>query len=92
MDTIDQPAKGDILLKNNKIEEIVAKLPDESSYAPETAQAITTYLQIIDESVSTEEILNNEEIISMIQADENEESIGQEIDEDEVPDPPEQLL
>ncbi|CAG8733153.1 43548_t:CDS:2, partial [Gigaspora margarita] len=87
MDTIDQPAEGDILLENNEIEEIVAKLPDESSYAPEKAQAITIYLQIIDESVSTEEILNDKEIISMIQADENEESIRQEIDEDEVPDP-----
>ncbi|CAG8639041.1 10641_t:CDS:2, partial [Gigaspora rosea] len=88
MDTVDQPAEGDILLENNEIKEIVAKLPDKSLYAPETAQAITTYLQIIDESVSTEEILNDKEITSMIQADENKESIRQEIDEDEVPDPP----
>ncbi|CAG8853090.1 4004_t:CDS:2, partial [Gigaspora margarita] len=60
-----QPAKGDILLENNEIEEIVAKLPDEK------------------------EILNDKEIISMVQADENEELVRQEIDdEDEVPDPP----
>ncbi|KAF0468365.1 hypothetical protein F8M41_025822 [Gigaspora margarita] len=81
MDTVDQPAKGKILLENNKIEEIVANLPDKSSYAPETAQAITTYLQIIDESVATEEILDDEETIFMVQADENEKSIRQEINE-----------
>ncbi|CAG8789031.1 6822_t:CDS:2, partial [Gigaspora rosea] len=88
MDTVDQP-ESDILLENNEIEEIVAKLPDESLYAPETAQVITTYLQVIDEPVATEEILDDEGIISMVQADENEESVSQEIeDEDEVPDPP----
>ncbi|CAG8582334.1 14619_t:CDS:2, partial [Dentiscutata heterogama] len=88
MDTVDQP-ESDILLENNEIEEIVAKLLDESSYAPETAQIITTYLQVIDEPVATEEILDDEGIISMVQADENEESVSQEIEgEDEVPDPP----
>ncbi|CAG8798322.1 22986_t:CDS:2 [Gigaspora margarita] len=86
MDTVDQPAKGEILLENNEIEEIVANLPDESSYAPETAQAITTYLQVINESVATEEILDDEEINSIVQVNENGKSIGQEIDEDKVPD------
>ncbi|CAG8796454.1 27727_t:CDS:2, partial [Gigaspora margarita] len=83
MDIVDQPAEGDILLENNKIEEIVAKLPDESSYVPETAQAITTYLQIIDEPVFTEKILNNKKIIFIVQADENKESVRQEIDDED---------
>ncbi|CAG8799101.1 9648_t:CDS:1, partial [Cetraspora pellucida] len=48
MNTVDQ-LESDILLENNEIEEIVAKLPDESSYMSETAQIITTYLQVIDE-------------------------------------------
>ncbi|CAG8533221.1 6993_t:CDS:2 [Cetraspora pellucida] len=87
MNTINQ-LKSNILLKNYEIEEIVVKLPDESSYAPETAQAITTYLQVIDEPVATEEILDDEVIISIVQADENEESISQKInEEDKVPDP-----
>ncbi|CAG8748943.1 413_t:CDS:2, partial [Dentiscutata erythropus] len=85
LDSVNQLAEGKILLENNEIEEIVANLPDVSLYAPETAQAITTYLQIIDESVATEEILNDDEIISMLQADENEESTRQEIDKNEVP-------
>ncbi|CAG8633991.1 16833_t:CDS:2, partial [Cetraspora pellucida] len=72
MNTVDQP-KSDILLENNKIKKIIAKLPDESLYAPETAQIITTYLQVIDESVVTEEILDDKEIISIVQADENKE-------------------
>ncbi|CAG8790378.1 18785_t:CDS:1, partial [Racocetra fulgida] len=89
MDTVEQPAESDILLGNDKIEEIIAKLLDESSYAPKTAQATITYLQLIDEPAATEEILDDEGIISMVQADENEESVRQEIkDEDEVPDPP----
>ncbi|CAG8712151.1 43343_t:CDS:2, partial [Gigaspora margarita] len=71
MDTVDQLAKGKILLENNEIKKIVANLPDENLYAPETAQAITTYLQIVDESVATEEILDDKEIISMVQANKN---------------------
>ncbi|CAG8661162.1 26969_t:CDS:2, partial [Gigaspora margarita] len=65
MDTVDQP-ESDILLENNEIEEIVAKLPDESSYVPETAQVITTYLQVIDEPVATEEILDDKGIVFMV--------------------------
>ncbi|CAG8701858.1 14744_t:CDS:1, partial [Dentiscutata heterogama] len=88
MDNVDQP-ESDILLENNEIKEIVAKLPDKSLYAPEIAQVITTYLQVINEPVATKEILDNERIISIVQADKNEESVSQEInDEGEVSDLP----
>ncbi|CAG8555365.1 1841_t:CDS:2, partial [Cetraspora pellucida] len=71
----DNPVEDDFLLENDEIEEIVAKLPDESSYVSETAHATITYLQLIDEPAATEEIFNDKEIISMVQADENEESV-----------------
>ncbi|CAG8721496.1 34107_t:CDS:1, partial [Racocetra persica] len=62
------------------------KLPDESFYTPETAQAIQIYLQIIDKSIAMKEILDDERIISMLQAKENEELIGQkDKDEDKIP-------
>ncbi|CAG8833838.1 1413_t:CDS:1, partial [Gigaspora margarita] len=51
-------------------------------------QAITTYLQIINKSVAIKEILNCEEIISIVQANKNKEPIRQEIDEDKVSDLP----
>ncbi|KAF0521881.1 hypothetical protein F8M41_015660 [Gigaspora margarita] len=86
MDTVDQTVEGEILLENNKIEKIVANLLDKSLYMPKIAQAITTYLQIIDKSVATEEILDDKEIISMVQADKNEKLIRQEIDKDEISD------
>ncbi|CAG8834827.1 24189_t:CDS:1 [Racocetra persica] len=85
MNTIDQLVKSDILLRNNKIEKIIAKLLDENSYVPKTAQVTIIYLQLIDKPAATEEILNNERIISMVQANKNEESVEQEIeDEDKV--------
>ncbi|CAG8600061.1 5802_t:CDS:2, partial [Cetraspora pellucida] len=84
-----QDTESDTLLENKKIEEIVAKLLDESSYAPETTQAITTYLQVIDEPTVTEDILDDDRIVAIIQAEENKELIRQEFedDDDEVPDP-----
>ncbi|CAG8550046.1 25051_t:CDS:2 [Cetraspora pellucida] len=88
INTIDQSAENDFLLENNEIEEIVAKLSDKSSYMPETAHTTITYLQLINEPAATEEILNDEKIISIIQADENEKLVEQEIDKDEVPDLP----
>ncbi|CAG8519198.1 14875_t:CDS:2, partial [Cetraspora pellucida] len=89
VETTDQHTRSDALLENEEIEEIVARLPDESFYAPETAQAISTYLQIIDESIATEEVLDDKGIVSMLQAEENEELIGQkDEDKDEEPDPP----
>ncbi|CAG8792315.1 41970_t:CDS:1, partial [Gigaspora margarita] len=84
MDTVDQPVEGEILLENNKIEKIVANLLDKSLYMPKTAQAITTYLKTINKSVATEEILDDKEIISIVQADKNKKLIRQEIDKDEI--------
>ncbi|CAG8721701.1 22400_t:CDS:2 [Cetraspora pellucida] len=75
INTVDQPVEDDFLLKNDNIEEIVAKLPDESSYVLETAHTTITYLQLIDEPAATEEILNNKEIIFIVQADKNEELV-----------------
>ncbi|CAG8845178.1 16444_t:CDS:1, partial [Racocetra persica] len=72
---MDQDDESNVLLESEKIEEIVAKLVDESSYMSETAQAIT-YLQIINEPVVTEEILDDEGIIAIVQDKENE-LIGQ---------------
>ncbi|CAG8710533.1 4246_t:CDS:1, partial [Dentiscutata erythropus] len=88
VNTVDQYAEGNVLLENNEIEKIIAKLLDESSYTPETAQTIAIYLQIIEESVATEEILDDNVIIFIVlQADENEESVGQKIkDKNEVSD------
>ncbi|CAG8770289.1 2623_t:CDS:1, partial [Racocetra fulgida] len=77
-----------ILLENNEIEEIISKLPNESQYASETAHAVATYIEVVDESIATEEVLNDEEIIAMVQAEENKEPIGEDEDEDRVPDPP----
>ncbi|CAG8666788.1 14370_t:CDS:2, partial [Racocetra fulgida] len=90
LDTIDQYVESDTLLDNDEISEIITKLPDESLYAPETAQAVATYVQVVDEPIATEEIFNDEEIIATIQAKENEKgSTEQEIeDEDELPEPP----
>ncbi|CAG8596109.1 1603_t:CDS:1, partial [Cetraspora pellucida] len=75
---MDQNTKSNTLLENEKIEEIVAKLPDESSYAPETTQAITTYLQVIDEPTVTKDILDDDRVVAMIQTEENKELIRQE--------------
>ncbi|CAG8609799.1 3798_t:CDS:1, partial [Racocetra fulgida] len=85
-DTTNQHTKNDTLLENKEIEEIVAKLPDKSFYALKTIQAIQTYLQVINKPITMEEVLDNERIISILQAEENEELIGQkDEDEDEVP-------
>ncbi|KAF0488208.1 hypothetical protein F8M41_022409 [Gigaspora margarita] len=86
-DNIKQHIESNILLENNEIEEIISKLSDESQYAPETAHAVATYLEVVDEPIATE-VLNNEEIIATVQAKENEEPIGEDKDENRVPDPP----
>ncbi|CAG8797596.1 16028_t:CDS:1, partial [Racocetra persica] len=85
---IDQDDESDVLLESEKIKEIIAKLVDKSSYISETAQAVITYLQMINEPVVTEEILDDERIIAMVQDKENK-LIRQEVeenDEDEIPD------
>ncbi|KAF0452395.1 CENP-b protein 1 [Gigaspora margarita] len=87
-DNINQHIESNILLENNEIEEIISKLPDESQYAPETAHAVATYLEIVDEPIATEEVLNDEEIIATVQAEKNKEPIGKDEDEDGEPDPP----
>ncbi|CAG8682506.1 15464_t:CDS:2, partial [Dentiscutata erythropus] len=73
VETTDQHTRSDALLENEEIEEIVARLPDESFYAPETAQAISTYLQIIDESIATEEVLDDKGI-TIVRYEEQESS------------------
>ncbi|CAG8832482.1 43177_t:CDS:1 [Gigaspora margarita] len=55
---------------------------------PEIAHAIATYLEVVDEPIATDKILNDEEIITMVQAKENKEPIGEDEDEDRVPDLP----
>ncbi|KAF0523218.1 hypothetical protein F8M41_015443 [Gigaspora margarita] len=87
-DNINQHIESNILLKNNEIEKIISKLPDESQYAPETAHALATYLEVVDEPIATDEILNDEKIIATVQAEENEEPIGEDENEDGVPDLP----
>ncbi|CAG8728033.1 13255_t:CDS:2 [Dentiscutata erythropus] len=70
MDSVDQHVKNDIMLDNEKIKTIIINLLDKSLYIAETAQAILTHIQAI-EPIATEEILDDEGIISIIQAKKN---------------------
>ncbi|CAG8690320.1 14999_t:CDS:1, partial [Racocetra fulgida] len=83
MDIVDQHVENDIMLNNEEIETIIFNLSDESSYIAETIWAISRYIQAIDEPIVTEKILNDEGIISMIQAKENNISTRQTIKEDD---------
>ncbi|CAG8488622.1 5005_t:CDS:2 [Cetraspora pellucida] len=85
MKITNQESEDDFL--DNEVAEIIVDLS--SSDNPEAfkiAQSIERYIQIIDKPVVIEEMLNDEEIITMIQAEENEQE--QESDDDnEEPSP-----
>ncbi|CAG8631829.1 5441_t:CDS:2 [Racocetra fulgida] len=59
MDAIDESAENDTLLDNDEIEEIIAKLPDENPYMPETSQTVATYIQVVDKLIAMEEVLES---------------------------------
>ncbi|CAG8574383.1 16615_t:CDS:2, partial [Racocetra fulgida] len=91
MDIVDQHIESDVLLDNIEVETIISNLPDESLYSAETVQAMLVYIQATDEPIAIEEILDDEGIISIVQAEEiDDKPTRQKIEEegeDEVPEP-----
>ncbi|CAG8740952.1 32644_t:CDS:1, partial [Racocetra persica] len=90
IDTIVQYIENDILLDNNEIKKVITKLSYKNMYIPKIAQAIAIYVQVVNDSIATEEILNDKKIIAIVQGEENEEEpTKQEIkNKDEIFDPP----
>jgi len=86
MEITNQESEGDFL--DDEVAEIIVDLSSsDNPEASEIAQSMERYIQIINEPVATEGMLNNEEIITMVQAKENEQE--QESDnDDEKPPPP----
>ncbi|CAG8775166.1 1838_t:CDS:1, partial [Racocetra persica] len=88
--TVDQYIENNILLDNNEIEKIITKLPYKNIYASEPAQTIAIYIQVVNDSIVTEEILNDEKIITTVQGEKNKKELTkQEIEnKDETSDLP----
>ncbi|CAG8806011.1 36319_t:CDS:2, partial [Gigaspora margarita] len=83
MEFANQESEDDFL--DDKVAEIIVDLSSsDDPKASNIAQIMERYIQIVDKPVATEEILNDEEIITMVQAEENE----QESDDDKEPSPP----
>ncbi|CAG8599072.1 1667_t:CDS:2 [Gigaspora rosea] len=81
MEITNQESESDFL-----DDEIIVDLSSsDDSKASNIAQIMERYIQIVDEPVATEGMLNDEEIITMVQAEENEQE--QESDDDEEPPP-----
>ncbi|CAG8476913.1 5649_t:CDS:2 [Cetraspora pellucida] len=71
-------------LDDDEIAEIITDLSSSNDpEASQIAQAMKKYVQTVDESIATEELLEDEEIIAMVQAEENNQQ--QESDDDEEP-------
>ncbi|CAG8797511.1 10650_t:CDS:1, partial [Dentiscutata erythropus] len=92
IDIVDQHVENDIMLDNEEIETIIFNLPNESLYTAKTTWAMLTYIQAINKPIATEEILDDEEIIFMIQTKKNDISTGQAIEEDDKDEAPELLV
>ncbi|CAG8776303.1 21621_t:CDS:1, partial [Racocetra persica] len=57
---------------DDEVAEIISYLLlNNDSEASEIAQTIERYIQIIDEPIATEKVLNNNEIITIVQAEKN---------------------
>ncbi|CAG8701628.1 42504_t:CDS:2 [Gigaspora margarita] len=83
MKITNQKSEDDFL--DDEVAEIIIDLSSsDNSEAANIAQTMKRYVQIVDKPVATEGILDDEEIITMFQAEENE----QESDDDEEPSPP----
>ncbi|CAG8783180.1 3141_t:CDS:2, partial [Dentiscutata erythropus] len=76
-------------LDDDKLAEIIVDLSySDDAEAFKVAQAIERYIQIINKPIATEGLLEDNEIIAMVQAEENDQQQESDDDDEEPPPPP----
>ncbi|CAG8761756.1 5929_t:CDS:1, partial [Dentiscutata heterogama] len=71
------------LLDNNKLDELLNELPIENNHAAALSSAIVDYFNDIDQTIATKEALTNQQIVTLIQNEEYDDTENSLDDSDE---------